>query len=58
MTEAELKAKAKALAELLKDVDGLDSVEFMDEDSKLDGEPAGICLEFDGATLALGVLPI
>lgn len=57
MTEAELKEKAKALAELLAKVDGLTSVEYIDE-GDLEGEPASICLEFDGTPLAIGVLPI
>ena len=57
MTEAELKEKAQALAELLAGVDGLSSVEYIDE-GDLEGEPASICLEFDGTALAIGVLPI
>ncbi len=57
MTEAELKAKAKALAELLATVDGLVNVEFIDE-GDLEGEPASICVEHNGTALALGVLPL
>jgi hypothetical protein len=57
VTEAELKAKAKALAELLATVDGLENVEFIDE-GDLEGEPASICVEHDGTALALGVLPL
>lgn len=57
MTEKELKEKARALAALLAEVDGLVGVEFIDEGA-LEGEPASICVEFGGTTLCLGVLPI
>jgi hypothetical protein len=58
MTEQELKEKARALAEKLSTVEGLENVEFMEEDGPLEGEPAAICLEFDGTALTLGVLPV
>lgn len=58
MTEDQLKEVAAALAEKLKGVDGLDNVDFVQEDGPLEGEPASICLEFDGKALALGVLPL
>lgn len=58
MTEEELKEIAKKLAEKLSGVDGLNDVEFVQEEGPLDGEPASICLEFEGTSLALGVLPL
>jgi hypothetical protein len=58
MTEEELKETASKLAEKLKGVDGLEEVDFVQEDGPLEGEPASICLVFEGQALALGVLPL
>lgn len=58
MTEAELIAAAKEIAEKMKDGGGFTSVEYVDE-GDLEGEPASICVELeDGRTFALGVLPL
>ena len=56
MTEAELKEVAAALAKDL-ELRGVQSVEYIDE-GPLEGEPASICIEFQGHSLVLGVLPL
>lgn len=58
MTEAELIAAAKQIAEKMKVGGEFDTVEYVDE-GKLEGEPASIMIEFDGGQqFALGVLPL
>lgn len=57
MTEAELIAAAKEIAELMKQAP-FNSVEYIDEGG-LEGEPASIVCELaDGRQFALGVLPL
>jgi hypothetical protein len=58
MTEEELIAAAKEIAELMSGSSAFQSVEYVDE-GDLDGEPASIVVQMqDGRTFALGVLPL
>lgn len=58
MTEEELIAAAKQIAEKLKVGGEFDTVEYVDE-GDLEGEPASIMVEFDGGKqFVLGVLPL
>lgn len=60
MTEEELKAAAKQIAEKMQESGKFRSVEFVDEEP-LEGEPASIMVELEGddhTQFALGVLPI
>lgn len=58
MSEAELIAAAKEIAEKISGTNVFANVEYIDE-GELEGEPASICIMLDdGRTFALGVLPL
>lgn len=58
VTEEELIAAAKEIAEKMKAGGAFQSVDYVDE-GKLEGEPASIMVELeDGRMFALGVLPV
>lgn len=58
MTEEELIAAAKEIAEKIEAGGGFNTVEYVDE-GNLEGEPASIMVELDGGRMfALGVLPL
>lgn len=58
MTEAELIAAAKEIAEKMAGSGEFASVEYIDE-GELEGEPASVVVELkDGRMFALGVLPV
>lgn len=59
MNEADLIEAAKEIAEKIKAGGGFESVEYIDEEGGLEGEPASIVVELaDGKMFALGVLPV